>query len=226
MSIQNKPTAQKSPAKTGSIEDMVAYLIKYQKSLAILVGLVLVVLVGMFAWHSYQDKQDNLAQNQMYQATYEFEAGHYEKALIGEEGYAGFLDIIKEYPFTKAANLAHLYSGIIYMHQGNYTDAIQQLKSFKSKDFLLQARAWSLLGDAYSQQEAYQQAVTYYLKAADYKPNEYFTPIYLVKAALAYEANKDYPAASKCYERITQNYPKSFWYEEACKQVSRLAGLS
>jgi tetratricopeptide (TPR) repeat protein len=176
MNRQHQSTPQQfkntTPHRT---ESLVAYLIRRQKRLAILVSLILVAVVGVVLWYRYQDQQDRAAQSEMFQATYEFEAGSFEKALTGDESYAGFLDIIQEYRFTKAANLAHLYAGIIYMHQANYTAAIQHLQQFKADDFLLQARAWSLIGDAYVQQQAYDQASKHYLKAADYKLYAYLS---------------------------------------------------
>lgn len=226
MSIYPKPTANNQPSTTSLTERLIAYWIRNQKTIAICVTLSLAILLAVLAWYRYQAEQDKTAQQEMYQATYEFEADNYEKALNGEEGYIGFLDILKNYRFTKAANLANLYVGIIYMQQTKYSDAIPYLKQFKATDYLLQARAWSLLGDAYSQLQDYSQASTYYLKAADYRPNEFFTPIYLTKAATVYEAQGNHQAARQCYERIMQAYPKSTWYEEASKHSSRLAGLN
>jgi tetratricopeptide (TPR) repeat protein len=227
MNRQHKSAPREIKNRTATrTEHIAAYIIRRQKSMAILVSLTLAVMVGVLLWYRYQDQQDRAAQSEMYQATYEFEAGSFEKALTGDESHAGFLDILQDYRFTKAANLAQFYVGIIYMHQASYTEAIQHLQQFKADDFLLQARAWSLIGDAYVQQQAYDQAIKYYLKAADYKPNEFFTPIYLIKAALAYEAKGNYKNACQSYERITKDYPKSSWYEEAAKHASRLAALS
>src|SRR5690348_4603562 len=115
MNRQNKSTPQQFKNTTSDrTESLVAYLIRRQKSFAILVSLTLAVMVGVLLWHRYQDQQDRAAQSDMYQATYKFEAGSFEKALTGDESHAGFLDILQDYRFTKAANLAHLYVGIIY----------------------------------------------------------------------------------------------------------------
>jgi tetratricopeptide (TPR) repeat protein len=227
MSKQRKSSiSQNEQSKATHVERLAAYLIRRQKSIAILISLITVVIVGVFLWYRYQEQKVTAAQSEMYQAIYEFEADNFEKALTGDEGYAGFLDIIKDYRYTKAANLAHLYAGIIYIRQANYKEAITYLQRFKAADYLLQARAWSLIGDAYSQQQDYNQASAYYMKAADYQPNEFFTPVYLSKAATAYEAHGKYQAARQCYERIIQNYPQSPWYEEARKHSSRLENLS
>jgi tetratricopeptide (TPR) repeat protein len=214
-----------SHAQVSYTEQLTDYLIHKRKYLAILISLIVAIILGILVWSHYQEKKNTIAQREMYQATYEFEAGNFEKALTGDESHTGFLDIIQNYRFTKAANLSHLYAGISYLHQAKYTDAIAHLTQFKSTDYLLQARAWGLLGDIYSEQQDYTQASHFYLKAADYKPNEFFTPIYLAKAAVVYEAHRKYQAACQCYERIAKAYPKSPWYDAACKHISRLKTL-
>ncbi|MEL6152716.1 MAG: cytochrome C biosynthesis protein, partial [Bacteroidota bacterium] len=145
--------------------------------------------------------------------------------LHGDGVWMGMLDIIHKYPWTAAANLAHFYAGAMYIHRQAYEEAIQHLKQFKAKDFLLQARAWALIGDAYAEQQAYKKATTYYLKAANYKPNKNFTPAYLTKAALAHEANATPQSALKCYQRIVEEFPTASQYGEACKHVARLSAV-
>jgi len=201
---------------------VISYLQHNKKKLAFFISILSVLGFSLLIWNYQKGKKEAAAQSEIFQAVYEFEAGDYNKALRGDDTHAGFLDIIQAYGITKAANLAHFYSGVCYMYQANYETAIQHLKKFKSKDFLLQARAWSLIGDALVEQQSYSQAVQYYKKAAEYKPNEVFSPIYLVKAAVAYEAQKDFNNALRCYQEIVKEYTKSSLYTEAQKHVYRL----
>jgi tetratricopeptide (TPR) repeat protein len=201
------------------------YIQHNKKKIAFLISILSLSGASILIWNYHKEKKEGVAQNEMFQAVYEFEAGEYDKALRGDEAHAGFLDIIQAYGITKAANLAHFYTGICYMQQANYEMAIQHLKKFKAKDYLLQARAWSLIGDALVEQQSYSQAVQYYNQAAEYKRNEVFSPIYLVKAAVAYEAQKDYSNALKCYQRIAKEYTKSSLYTEAKKHIDRLEAL-
>lgn len=224
--MPTKPTrvANKKPPHTAEkIQQVTSYIRYRQRGLYLVVGIGLAVAVGIFLWHQHQ--QEAAAQREIFQAVYDFEAGNFTQALQGNGTDAGFLDIIQEYSATKAANLAHFYAGVCCMHQRDYAEAIQHLKQFKAQDYLLQARAWALIGDAYTEQQQYPQATVYYLKAADYKPNAFFTPTYLAQAALAYEAQQDYPAALQCYQRIVKGYPQAAFYGEACKHASRLAAL-
>jgi len=204
---------------------VISHIEHNKKRLVFLISMLSILGASILIWNYQKGKKEAAAQNEMFQAVYEFEAGEYAKALQGDDTHAGFLDIIQAYGITKAANLAHFYSGVCYMHQAKYETAIQHLKNFKSKDFLLQARAWSLIGDALVEQQSYPQAIQYYNKAAEYKPNEVFSPIYLVKAAIAYEAQKDYSNALKCYQKIAKEYTKSSLYTEAKKHIDRLEAL-
>ena len=130
-----------------------------------------------------------LNNDEMFQAVYYFEQDSLDLALRGDGNRFGFLDIIDEYGATKAGNLANYYAGSVYMLKGNYSSAVPFLKDFSSDDILLQARAYSLLGDAYMESDDFVTAVNYYNKAAGYKANKEFTPMYLLKAALAYKLN-------------------------------------
>jgi len=199
---------------------------RHQRRLYIVGLLMLVGTSGVFFFKYYQRQQNDVAQSEMFQAVYYFEKEAFEKALHGDGTCAGFLDIIKEHRFTQAANLAHFYIGVSYMYQKDYPKAVQHLTKFSSNDLLLQARAWALIGDALTTQKAYEKAAQYYIKAANYRPNKVFTPIYLEKAALAHEANTDGRAALGCYQRIVQEFPDATQYGEALKHTARLKAIN
>jgi len=157
-----------------------------------------------------------------------FKTGNFtlDLALNGDGNYYGFLDIIENYGATEAGNLANFYVGSIYMKKTSYSSAVPFLEDFSSSDYVIQARAYSLLGDSYMQQEDFTEAANYYSKAAAYKPNEYFTPIYLLKAGLAYEKSEDFGSARKQYETIVKEYGKSNEVEKAKKYKARLQSKS
>lgn len=178
--------------------------------------------MGIFVAGRYQNQRSAAAQKELFQAIYSFEQNAFAKALYGSDTQAGLFDVVRKYPFTAAANLACFYMGVCHIHQKDYKAAIKYLKKFKAKDFLLQARAWCLIGDALNIQEDYTQAATYYLKAATYKPNAALTPTYLAKAAVAYEVSENLQAALDCYQRIVQEFPQATAYNEALKHVHRL----
>jgi TolA-binding protein len=91
---------------------------------------------------------------------------------------------------------------------------------------LVQARAYALIGDANLELKNYEEAITYYKKASDYKPNEYFTPRYLMKLGLAYELNNDYKSAAEAYGKIADQYSGAQEYNDARKSKARAEELA
>ncbi len=187
---------------------------------------IMLLVGGFFGYRYYIGNQDGIAQNEMYQAVRYFEADSLNLALNGDGNNLGFLQIIDDYGRTDAGNLANFYTGAIYLKQGKYPLAIFHLEDFSASDLLVQARAYSLMGDAYMEQKDYENAAKYYDKAASYKPNKEFTPTYLMKAALAYEKLNKNEKAKEVYQTIIDKYWESSELQNARKFKARLESNS
>ena len=137
-----------------------------KKNQNILFGVLTVVLlvVGGVMFFRYQNASKNReAQQEMFQAIYYFEADSLAKALNGDGNNYGFLDITDEYSGTKAANLGPiLYWGDLHEIVRFRWCRSANLEGFSSDDYLLQARAYSLIGDAYMELDDFDNAVDYY----------------------------------------------------------------
>lgn len=187
-----------------------------------IVGALVLVAGGFFGYKYYVGNQDGQAQKEMFQAVRYFEADSLNLALNGDGNNLGFLAIIDDYDLTKAGNLANFYAGAIYMKQGKFPLAIVHLGDFKADDLLVQARAYSLIGDAYMEQKKFEEAAKFYDKAASYKPNKEFTPTYLMKAALAYEKLNNPEKAKAAYQTIIDTYWESSEVQNAKKFKAKL----
>ncbi|MEX2592738.1 MAG: tetratricopeptide repeat protein [Anditalea sp.] len=187
---------------------------------------VVLVIAGILFYQIHKANQNETAQGEMFQAVYYYEQDSVELALNGDGVNPGFLQIIEDYSGTDASNLSHFYTGSIYLSQSNFQQAIDHLEEFSSDDFLVQAKAYSLIGDAYIELDNFNEAINAYQKAADYKENKYFTPKYLYKLALAYEEAGEIDRAIEAYERIENEYFESFEFTAARKHKARLEGLA
>lgn len=197
----------------------------FEKNPKLLIGIgvaLIVVVGGFFGYRYYVGTQDAVAQKEMFQAQRYFEADSLNLALNGDGNNLGFLQIIDDYSVTEAANLANFYAGSIYLKQGKYPLAIFHLQDFSASDMLVQARAYSLMGDAYMEQKEFENAAKYYDKAASYKPNKQFTPTYLMKAALAYEKLNENTKAIKAYQTIIDEYWEAPEFQNAKKFKAKL----
>lgn len=191
----------------------------------IILGIVFISVLSVLGYRYYIDQQNELAQRDMFQAVYYFESDSLDLALNGDGNNLGFLDIVDEYSGTDAANLADYYIGTIYLQKGNFNTAIEYLEEFSSSDILIKARALSLTGDAYMEIGDYDKAAKYYTDAADHKPNQHFTPTYLLKAGLAYERLNDFTSAKRMYDRIVDEFFNSSEYQDAKKNSARMDAL-
>lgn len=192
-------------------------------------GILAVIVLGIggyFGYKYYNDSQNAIAMSEMFQAEYYFEQDSLDLALNGDGNSLGFKDIISDYSGTASANLANYYAGVAFLKQGDFNSAILYLEDFGTSDLLVQARAYSLIGDAYMEQEDYINAVSFYNKAADYNENKFFSPRYLMKAALAYELMDDKAGAIKSYDRIMKDYWSAGEVQDAKKHKARLEGTS
>ncbi|MEM7107752.1 MAG: tetratricopeptide repeat protein [Bacteroidota bacterium] len=189
-------------------------------------GVLFLAVAGFFGWNYYLTSQNDLAQSEMFQAIYYFESDSLDLALNGDGNNLGFIDISSDYSMTDAGNLANFYAGTAYLKQGKYNLAILYLEDFSSNDNLVQARAYSLIGDANMEVGDYEQAAAFYSKAASYKPNKFFTPQYLMKQGLAYEKLNNMEAAIAAYETIIEEYWESAEVQDAKKYKARLQTAS
>jgi tetratricopeptide (TPR) repeat protein len=194
----------------------------------LLIGLaVVVVLVGIF-WLGkiYLTKRGDEAQSQMYQAQKYLEIDSINLALYGDGNYLGFLDIAKEYKFTKAGNLARYGAGICNLHLGNYEEAIDFLNKYSKKDKIIGSIAIGATGDAYVELGNNEKGISKYLEAAEFAGNSFNTPLFLMKAAELYEMNGKYPDALKLYVKIKDEYPTSTEGSSIDKYIARAKLLS
>jgi len=197
--------------------------IEANKKVVTIIPLAIIVVIGLYFGYKkmYIAPMEVEAQSQIFMAEKYFEQDSLQKAINGDGLNYGFVEIIEEYSGTKTANLAHYYLGIAYRNTGEYEMAIDELKSFSSSDVLISAIALGAIGDSYMELNDLDKAISYYKKAAAHNANELTTPIYLLKAGLAYEDNNNYNDAIKQYKAIKTDYRDSREAQSIDKYIAR-----
>lgn len=200
-----------------------------QNNFKLIAGVVAGVVLLVGAWIGYSLYIDNLnkeASAAMYRAQMMFEADSIDSALKGSADFQGFLDVYETYSATQSGKLAAFYAGSIYLKKKEYDLAIEFLDKYSSNDALVQARAWSLIGDAYTEKEDSENAIKYYKKAAGYLPNDQVSTIYMIKLGLAQELAGKFNDAIDTYDVIIKEYPRSQDASNAKKYKARATSLA
>ncbi|HIA06283.1 MAG TPA: tetratricopeptide repeat protein [Flavobacteriales bacterium] len=183
------------------------YIDENQKSLTIIISAIVILIAMYFIYTKWYIAEEELnAQREMYMAEIWFERDSLDLAIYGDMQWPGFEEIVDEYSITPSGNLANYYLGICYLRKGMFEDAIESLSAFDSDDLMVSSVATGAIGDAYMELGEVKTAASFYMDAANDKENDFTSPIYLMKAAAAYEELENYKKALGIYENIKKNY--------------------
>jgi len=222
--VQNKIEDNSTTADVFNTLDETAsksekFVIKNQKTIFIVLAIVVALILGYLPYQKYikapkeKEAADELAFPKAYfeNATTSAVAvdSLYTLALNGGEGKLGFVDVSSQYSGTKAGNLANYYAGISYLKLKNYKEAIEYLEKFSSDDELLGPTAKGAIGDAFADINQPDDALEYYLKAADLKDNNFSSPLFLFKAGNTAMDLEKFSKALEIFNRIKTDYPNS-----------------
>ena len=195
------------------------WVVRNQKWIMGVVGAIVILTTCYFLYTKFvvEPKEDE-AVNEMFQAQQYFKQAVdaqatpdslFTLALKGGEGKLGFEGIISEYSGTKSANLARYYAGMSYLNLKDYKKAVENLEKFSSSDEMLKPIALGAIGDSFSELKKYDDAMSYYLKAADASENDFTTPRYLMKHGQLAMMNGKNEEALKSFLSIRDNYSTS-----------------
>lgn len=195
-----------------------------RKTLIGAIVLVLVVIGGIIAYKNlYIAPRQAKAEEAIFKAEQMLERDSFQIALHGNGAdVMGFLEVIEKYSGTSSANLAHAYAGICLFNLEQYEEAIKHLKKFKADDEMASPALYGLIGDCYVNMGQTEEGIKYFAEAAMKADNDLLTPLYTLKAAIAYESiNRIADAKSRCYV-IINDYPNSPSAAEARKLLQAL----
>lgn len=187
----------------------------------IFIGLIAItaIVLGYLAYNKYviEPKEIEAADELAFPKSYFEQAQNttvaidslYNLSLNGADGKYGLIDIVDNYGNTKAGNLAKYMSGIAYLKTSDYENAIKYLSDFSSDDEMLGALALGNIGDAFAEINQLEDAIKYYADAANFRDNDFTSPLYLFKAGNIAMELKKYNKAEEYFTKIKNNYTKS-----------------
>lgn len=225
--VKNKNTKDVTEERLEAVEEALSrterILEKHQNNILTGIAVIVIVVLGYFSFQKYYlEPLEIEASEQMWMAEKYFGLDSLQMALDGDGNYLGFLEVIDEYGMTKSANLSHYYAGVCYLRLGQYEEAIDYLSSFSSDDKILAPMALGAIGDAYMELNETGKAANYYLDAANKEDNAFTSPVFIQKAAWAYELKEDFKKALQLQNRLKKDFPNSAEGREAEKYIALL----
>lgn len=219
-----------------SLEGLQLYYEKNKKMIQY-VGGGLLLLIGAICFMKlyYIPEQEKEAVNEMFWAETLFQKDSFNMALKGgamvmaadgQKQMKGFEQIADEYSITRSGNLANYYAGICYLRTGKFDQAIGYLEKYDGKDETIAPIAIGAIGDCHMELNHVDEAIKFYLKAADKTRNPFTSPFYLKKAAFANELKANYSEALNIYERIQKEFPRSSEAQDIERYIAKVKAIA
>jgi tetratricopeptide (TPR) repeat protein len=197
---------------------------RYQKIIMIGAAAIIIVVGGYLGYKNFiQNPKELQASDAIFKAEEYYRMDSLQKALNGDGLNLGFLKVIDKFGGTKLGNLALFYAGDCYLRTGDYNKAIKYLEDFSTDEKLVQARAYKLTGDAYSELGKNDDAISYYKKAAHHFTEDAVNSAeYLFFAAALAEKTGKSADAIELYKELKDKFPSTRQGSEADKYLAKL----
>jgi tetratricopeptide (TPR) repeat protein len=193
-------------------------------------GLILLILAGFGVNKYILEPKEKDAFDAIFHAENYFKQDSLSKALNGDGINPGFLQVIDDYGSTKSGNLAHYYTGIIYLKMGqndttsmandHFENAIKHLKKFSADDDMISVLATGRMGDAEMELGNMDKAASLYDKAGHMSENGFSAPEFLKRAGMTYSILGNHSKALEMYKEIKKDYYQSFEASDIDKYIA------
>ena len=185
---------------------------KNSKMVGTAIVVIFAIAIAVFGYKKViSEPRVNKAQEMLYEAQYMMEqtSPDFAIALNGDENTPGFAEVAEQYGNTPAGNLAKMYAAACALRLGDFDAAEQYINGYKNvkgvPGELVNAMAAGIKGDIAVEKDDYAKAASLFEQAAKQSNNEFSTPMYLKKAALAYSAIGNKAKAVENYTKVASD---------------------
>ncbi|MBI1342791.1 MAG: tetratricopeptide repeat protein [Terrimonas sp.] len=210
------------------VEKAKDFWVKYQRPLMIVSALVIIIAGGFLGYKNFVKLPNEAkAEDAIFKAEEYYRMDSLDKALNGDMLNAGFLKVISKYGNTDAGKRARLYAGDCLLRKGDFAQAVKYLKEFSTDSKMIQAVAYKLTADAYSEQGKNDEAIDYYKKAAHhFEADKDNSSLYLSMAAGLCEKTGKTKEAIELYKELKEKFPKTAAGFDADKYLGKLGAYN
>ena len=197
---------------------------RYQKQITVVLAVVVLAVGGWYGYKYFiQKPKEEKSVDVIYKAEEYYRMDSLQKALNGDGISWGFVRVIKEYGGTDAGNLARFYAGDCFLRTGDFNNAIKHLKEFSTSQKQVQARAYKLIADAYSELGKPDDAISNYKKASGHFTEDVHNSAeYLFLAAALAEKSGKNNEAIELYKEVKDKFPNTASANESDKYLAKL----
>ena len=184
------------------------FIEKYAKQIGIIFGLLVLGVLGYFAYQQFVENPKNEEATISYLAAQKNLSEGKEDLALGGKSAAnpGFKGTYEQYSGTAAGKLSAYNAGLIKFKEGKYQEAYDLLDKFSSDNKILMALKYGAMGDALANLNKSEDALSMMDKAASASDDAYTSYYFTKKAGLLALALKKNDEAKKYFSTIDEKY--------------------
>lgn len=184
------------------------FLERYTKQLSIAFGVLVLAVLGYFAYQQFVIEPQNEDATKSYLVAQKNQSeGKDDEALGGKTAAnPGFAGTYKEYPATHAGKLSAYNAGLLEFKKGNFQKAYDLLDEFSSSNKILVAMKYGAMADCQTNLNKNDDALSLLDKATAASDDPYTTYYFTKKAGILALAMKKNAEAKKYFSSIDDKY--------------------
>ena len=184
------------------------FIEKYAKQIGVIFGLLVLGVLGYFAYQQFVENPKNEEATISYLAAQKnLSEGKDDLALGGKSAAnPGFKGTYEQYSGTAAGKLSAYNAGLIKFKEGKYQEAYDLLDKFSSDNKILMALKYGAMGDAMANLNKSEDALSMMDKAANASDDAFTSYYFNKKAGLLALALKKNAEAKKYFSTIEEKY--------------------
>ncbi|MFP3595791.1 tetratricopeptide repeat protein [Chryseobacterium sp. SIMBA_029] len=184
------------------------FLEKYSKPLSIAFGVLVLGVLGFFAYKQFVVAPKNIEAVKSFLAAQKNLAEGKDKEALGGKSAAnpGFIGTYNEYSNTNVGKLSAYNAGLLKFKEGKFQEAYDLLDKFSSDNKTLMAMKYGAMADAQSGLNKNDEALSLLDKASSASDDPYTTYYFTRKAGIVALGLKKNADAKKYFSVIDEKY--------------------
>jgi tetratricopeptide (TPR) repeat protein len=189
----------------------VQFIKDYQKKILIYAGSVIVVVLLVIGYKSYQGSRNEKANFALSKVIGFYDSGAYQEAIDGRPGAGieGLKAIVDKYGSTENGEIAKIYLGDCYNMLGKFDDAYKYYDDYSGSIDVFKAAAKAGIGSFYESKKQFKEAAEAFKDAASVSKINPSNAEYLYKAGIDFLEANNKEEANELFKKVKDDYKTS-----------------
>lgn len=201
-----------------------SYFENYKQQMIYGLGGVAVIALISFFYISNKSTSNEEANAALARVMALYDSGVFQEAIDGRPGtkIIGLKKIVEEYSGTENGETARIYLANCYFNLGKIEEANEQFDAYSGNNELLQAAAYAGIAGYYEAKNNFEEAASYFKKAASVNDANVLNPQYLMFASINLIQVGEKNEAKEILTTLKRDFSKSSYVRDVDRYLTQV----